>query len=64
MGVVDNDDIQKTTTLVFLPIYLVHHLIEGTGINTTYVNATTILVLLVLVLSNCSTPTCSTLLCC
>jgi hypothetical protein len=34
---------KKTTTLIFLVLQLVHHLIEGTGINTTDVNATTFL---------------------
>jgi hypothetical protein len=46
------DDIQMTTTLIRLDLQMVHHFIEGTGIDTTDVNATTFLVLLVLVLFN------------
>jgi hypothetical protein len=41
---------EKTTTLIFLALQLVHHFIEGTGIDTTDVNAITVLVL---VLSSC-----------
>jgi hypothetical protein len=40
---------EKTTTLIFLALQLVHHFIEDTGIDKTDVNATTVLVL---VLSN------------
>jgi hypothetical protein len=47
---------EKTTTLICLDLQLVHHFIEGTGIDTTDVNATTFLVLLVLVQPSCSTP--------
>jgi hypothetical protein len=46
VGVVD-DDIQMTTTLICLYLKLVHHFIEGTGIDTTDINTATILVLLV-----------------
>jgi hypothetical protein len=36
VGVVD--DIQMTTTLICLDLKLVHHFIEGTGIDTTDIN--------------------------
>jgi hypothetical protein len=47
---------QKTTTLICLELQLVHHFIEGTGIDTTDVKGTVFLLLLVLVQSNCLTP--------
>jgi hypothetical protein len=40
VGVVD-DDIQMTITLIRLNLQLLHHFIEGTDIDTTYINSGT-----------------------